>query len=114
MSSEERVKAEPCTGTFDGCLVEGDPDTEAVGRVVGAAALVERPSAPATVVAVARRLISATRSDRVTRRRLYRTLADLRNDASTHPPQPAAIEEQARQLLAHLESTISSVATPSS
>jgi len=29
MSSEERVKAEPCAGTFSGCLVEGDAEENA-------------------------------------------------------------------------------------
>ena len=34
MSSEERVKAEPCAGTFDGCLVEGDPEKNARERKI--------------------------------------------------------------------------------
>ncbi len=34
MSSEERVKAEPCAGTFDGCLVEGDPERSARERKI--------------------------------------------------------------------------------
>jgi hypothetical protein len=34
MSSEERVKAEPCTGTLNGCLVEGDPEKTARERKI--------------------------------------------------------------------------------
>jgi protein TonB len=34
MSSEERVEAEPCAGTFDGCLVEGDPERNARERKI--------------------------------------------------------------------------------
>ena len=34
MSSEERVKAEPCAGTFSGCLVEGDAETTARERKI--------------------------------------------------------------------------------
>jgi periplasmic protein TonB len=32
MSSEKQVKAEPCAGTFSGCLVEGDAETTARER----------------------------------------------------------------------------------
>jgi PAS domain S-box-containing protein len=58
---------------------------------------------------VASELILGTPPAQMTRRRLYRTLADLRKDASAHPPQSAVIEEQAQQLLTHVESTLSSV-----
>ena len=34
MSSEERVKAEPCAGTFNGCLVEGDLEKNARERKI--------------------------------------------------------------------------------
>jgi protein TonB len=34
MSSEERVKAEPCAGTFSGCLVEGDAEATARERKI--------------------------------------------------------------------------------
>lgn len=34
MSSEKRVKAEPCAGTFNGCLVEYDPERNARQRKI--------------------------------------------------------------------------------
>src|SRR5438876_520868 len=34
MSSEEQVKAEPCAGTFNGCLVEGDTERHARERKI--------------------------------------------------------------------------------
>lgn len=34
MSSEERVKAEPCAGAFNGCLVDGDPAENARERKI--------------------------------------------------------------------------------
>jgi PAS domain S-box-containing protein len=89
--------------------LDGDSDVAAAARLVGASELVEKPSSPAAVPAVARRLILATAPARVTRRRLYRTLAHLRDDASAQPPQSRTIEEQARQLLRPLGSARASV-----
>jgi PAS domain S-box-containing protein len=90
-------------------MLDDDPDVEAASRLVGASTLLVRPPSTATVAALAQQLILATPPGLVTRRRVYRTLADLRKDVSTHPPQPAAIEVQARQLLTHLGSTQSSI-----
>jgi PAS domain S-box-containing protein len=90
-------------------ILDDNPDVEAAGRLVGASALLVRPPSTATVAALARQLILATPPALITRRRVYRTLADLRKDANAHPPHPAAIEEQARQLLTHLGSTHSSI-----
>ena len=90
-------------------ILDDDPEVEAAGRLVGASALLVRPLSPTTVASVARQLILATPHALVTRRRLYRTLADLMKDALAHPPQPAAIEVQARQLLIHVGSARSSI-----
>lgn len=92
-------------------LIIGDdaPDVEAASRLVGASALLVRPPWADGVTAVARQLILATPKALVTRRRLYRTLADIRNDVRAHPPQPAAIEVQARRVLAHIGFTLSSI-----
>jgi PAS domain S-box-containing protein len=90
-------------------MLDDDPDVEAAGRLVGASAMLVRPSAPSTLAAVAEQLMSATPQALVTRRRLYRTLADLMKDASAHPPLPAAIEVQARQLLTQVGSRRSSI-----
>ena len=89
-------------------MLDGDSDVELAGRFVGASVLIERPS-PDAVATIARELVLATPQVRVTRRQLHRTLADLRRDINTHPPQPAAIEEQARELLTHVDSALSSV-----
>jgi PAS domain S-box-containing protein len=90
-------------------MLEVDPDVEVASRLVGASALLVRPSPPATVATVATQLILGTPPAHMTRRRLYRTLADLRKDISAHPPQSGAIEEQARHLLTHVDATLSSV-----
>ena len=89
-------------------MLDGDSDVEVAGRFVGASALIERPS-PNAVATIATELILATPQALVTRRQLHRTLADLRRDINTHPSQPAAIEEQARELLTHVASPLSSV-----
>jgi PAS domain S-box-containing protein len=89
-------------------MIDGDFDVEVAGRFVGASVLIERPS-PSAVATIARELILAAPPAQVARRQLHRTLADFRRDISTHPPQPAAIEEQARELLTHVASPLSSV-----
>jgi PAS domain S-box-containing protein len=89
-------------------MLDSDSDVEVAGRFAGASVLMERPS-PSAVATIARELILAAPPSQVTRRQLHRTLADFRRDISTHPPQPAAIEEQARELLTHVASPLSSV-----
>jgi PAS domain S-box-containing protein len=89
-------------------MLDDDSDVEVAGRFVGASVLIERPS-PSAVATIAQELILAAPPAQVTRRQLHRTLADFRRDISTHPPQPAAIEEQARELLTHVASPLSSV-----
>jgi PAS domain S-box-containing protein len=89
--------------------LNGDHDVEVAARLVGASALLARPHSPTAVLAAARRMILATPQADVRRRRLYRTLADLREEANAQAPQSAAIEEQARQLLTAVASALSSV-----
>jgi PAS domain S-box-containing protein len=89
--------------------LERDPDARAAARLVGASELLAKPPAPTGVLAVARRLVLATPRARFGRRQLYRTLADLQEEAYAQPPQSAAIDQQAHQLLQRVAATPSSV-----
>jgi PAS domain S-box-containing protein len=88
-------------------MLDEDPDVEAAARLVGGA-LLEKPPSQAGVLSVASRLIMATPQAHLTRRQLYRTLAGLQQNASTQPSSDT-IEEQARQLMTHVTSALSSV-----
>jgi PAS domain S-box-containing protein len=89
-------------------VLDDNPDVEVAARFVGASVLLEEPRSQAAVLAAADRLSAATPRHRVTRRHLHRLLADLRQRASTQP-QVATVEEQARQLLTYVTSTLSSI-----
>jgi PAS domain S-box-containing protein len=88
--------------------LDGDPDAEAAALLVGAATVIEKPPSQVAVLAVARRLILATPPARLTRRRLYRTLADLK-EASAQTADAPANGDQATPLLTKVASALSSV-----
>jgi len=76
--------------------LDADPDLKAAALLVGAATLIQKPPSAAAVLAVATRLILATPRTHIARRRLYRTLAGLK-------------EAAASQLLTTVASALSSV-----
>ena len=62
---------------------DGDPDVKAAALLVGAGTLLDRPASSTAVLALANQLMLATPLARVTRRHLYRTLADLKDSSES-------------------------------
>jgi PAS domain S-box-containing protein len=65
---------------------DADPDVKAAALLVGAGTLLDRPASSTAVLVLANQLILATPLARVTRRHLYRTLADLKDATESQLP----------------------------
>ena len=87
--------------------LNGDADIAAAARLVGAAALIEKPRSSEALLAAADRLLVATSPDRLSRRQLCRALANLRMHAGLQAAWPDTLEQRARHLLAEAPSASS-------
>ncbi len=91
-------------------VLNGDSAASTAAQVVGVSELLQKPPAASAVVNAARRMIQATPGNHMTQRRLYRTLADLRNEVTAHTSQSGTSPDSpGSQLLTLMASALSGV-----